>query len=82
MTRPKRPNPAHLADDTRPVNAPTRSGCRCRNHKGTPKQQHRTREAAVDAIVTIHLRHGGAYEVYQCPRSDRWHVRTMRKDNA
>lgn len=68
-----------LADDTRPRPGTTHTGCTCRNHLGRPKQQHKSKQAALDAILRQHLRHGGTFEAYRCPSSDRWHVRTVRR---
>lgn len=52
--------------------------CRCINHLGGPKQQHRTKDAALGWIVSQGLRHGAALEVYPCPTTDRWHVRSRK----
>ncbi|HEY9250565.1 MAG TPA: hypothetical protein VIO38_15605 [Rariglobus sp.] len=58
---------------------PSNRGCHCRNHLGTPKSKYRTKRAAVDWIIRTAIRHGMAYEAYQCPTSTRWHVRTKRE---
>lgn len=53
--------------------------CGCRNHRGRPKIKYRTREAALTAVLTRHLRHG-PHEVVKCKRHPGvvWHVRSRR----
>ncbi len=46
----------------------------CTNHMGTPKQQHKTRDAALADIMRRHVRTGKAYRVYPCPTSECFHV--------
>lgn len=54
--------------------------CTCRNHLGKPKSQHRSREAAITAIIRRHMRHGGGFIAYPCPtRPGTFHVATERK---
>lgn len=48
----------------------SRAGCACRNGRGTAKQEHASREAALDWMLA--QRRTG--RIYQCPTSDRWHV--------
>ena len=48
--------------------------CTCRNHLGKPKQQHRSRDQAISAIVRRHMRRGGTFRAYRCPTSPKWHV--------
>lgn len=79
MTRRKRKLP--LADDTRGRGVqPSKSGCRCTNHLGGAKQQHKSQAAAV-AYAASHTKYTGVTRIYRCPTSDRWHVTTRRKDD-
>lgn len=55
------------------------SRCRCRNHLGSPKQQHRSRAAAVQWAVRSSRVRGMRLEPYRCPTSNRWHIRTARE---
>lgn len=41
--------------------------CGCRNHLRKPKQMHKSREAAVTAILTRHIHHG-PHKIIECPR--------------
>lgn len=68
------------ADDTRSVRGASKSGCRCMNHLGQPKQQHKTQDAAL-AYATRHTRWTGLTRIYRCPTSNRWHV-TTRPDRS
>lgn len=52
--------------------------CVCTNHLGGPKQQFKTRDGAINAILKNHLWTGKGYAVYPCPTSDRFHVRSKR----
>jgi hypothetical protein len=52
--------------------------CTCTNHIGGPKQQFKTRDAALTAIIRTHAWTGKGYSVYPCPTSDRFHVRSHR----
>jgi hypothetical protein len=57
----------------------TKPLCNCRNHKGTKKAMYQSRELAVNMILSYHLKHGAAYEIYQCPKSEYFHVATKKK---
>ena len=50
--------------------------CNCRNRKGTRKTIYKTRELAVNMVLSYHLKHGAAYEIYECPKSEYFHVAT------
>lgn len=57
-------------------------GCRCNNHMGTPKAQHKSRAAALQWCIRGAAKRGVAgmrFEPYPCPTSNRWHIRTARK---
>lgn len=51
--------------------------CTCRNHMGTKKQLHKTRQDAMNAILKHHLRHGG-HSIYPCPSKLGFHVRSQK----
>lgn len=56
--------------------------CRCRNHLGKPKTQHKSKDAALKAVMRRHVRHGGPFITYPCPtRPGVFHVATDRKKN-
>lgn len=65
-----------------PVVGTSKSGCSCTNHLGQPKQAHRSRQSAVSWAASNWVRKRGIggmrFEVYRCPTSDRWHIRTAR----
>lgn len=57
---------------------PPKPKCTCRNHMGSKKIKHRSREAAVAAILKRHLHHGG-HSVYPCPKEPGiFHVRSQK----
>lgn len=51
--------------------------CKCRNHHGGDKIQHRSQERALQYIAK-RRRDGMRYEVYKCPTSASWHIRTAK----
>lgn len=52
--------------------------CGCRNHLGHRKVKYPSREAAMHAIFTRHLRHG-PHSTYECPTMPGvYHVRSVR----
>jgi hypothetical protein len=52
--------------------------CGCRNHLGKPKVKHDGRDAAVEMIITRHMKYG-PHEPYECPNMKGvWHVRSIR----
>jgi len=53
--------------------------CNCRNSRGTRKTIYRTRELAMDMVLSYHLKHGAAYEIYECPKSEYFHVATKKR---
>lgn len=55
--------------------------CGCRNGRGRPKNQHKSREAAVEQAMTPrYLKTGLGHTPYPCPKVDGvWHLRTERK---
>lgn len=55
--------------------------CGCTNARGGPKNQHKTREAALAVAMSPKmLRTGLPHSVYPCPKIEGvWHVRTERK---
>lgn len=56
--------------------APQRT-CTCRNHMGGKKQLYKTKELAMEAILTRHLEHGG-HSIYPCPAKLGFHVRSQK----
>jgi hypothetical protein len=48
--------------------------CTCTNHLGKPKQQFKTKDAALAIIARHHMWTGKSYHVYQCPTSNRFHI--------
>lgn len=56
--------------------------CGCRNGRGRPKAQHKSREAAVEQAMTPrYLKRGGpGHEPYPCPKIEGvWHLRTTKR---
>lgn len=54
--------------------------CGCRNHRGTPKGMHKSRENALAQVLTPRYMNGLPHEVYPCPRKDGvFHIRTKKK---
>lgn len=52
--------------------------CDCRNHRGAKKAIYKTRELAVNMVLSYHLKHGAAYEIYECPKSEYFHIATKK----
>lgn len=63
MPEPKQPTP--------PTPKPK---CQCTNHMGTPKQQFKSKQAALEGIIKHHLWTGKKYTVYTCPTSNKFHI--------
>lgn len=60
--------------------APKRGDCGCRNHLKKRKVKYPSREKAIDAILSRHMRYGVPHEAYRCPRMEGWwHVRSLRQ---
>ena len=82
---PKRYTAAKAAADAQRVidkrlGRPAAGACQCRNHLGRPKTQHKSKDAALAAILRRHLRHAGACTTYPCPtKTGVFHVATKRK---
>lgn len=82
--RPREYRPRYSgADDSRTIQNPPKSGCRCRNHMGTQKQQHKSKLEAIDAIMKrVLAKGGGSATPYECPTAPGiWHVGTQRRGN-
>lgn len=66
-----------LHPDGTPVAPAPEKRCLCRNHMGGKKQLYKTRELAMEAILTRHLEHGG-HSIYPCPSKLGFHVRSQK----
>jgi hypothetical protein len=75
------PNDLLVIVTARGVNQSTKVRCRCTNHMGTQKVLFKSREAAVEALMRRHLRHG-THRIYPCPTVEgRFHI-TSKKERV
>lgn len=59
-----------------------RGDCGCRNHLGKPKVKYPTRDAALTAVMSRHVKHG-PHRMYECPRmAGVFHVASVRQTRS
>lgn len=58
-----------------------KSACRCRNHMGSPKLQHKSRRAALNEAMRRARKHRGySFGLYPCPAQPGvWHLTTKER---